>query len=284
MNDEAKPDETERNEQIEEPQQAEQDEQTQQSKKPKMCKLAVLSFICLIAASVIFAMYLFSSEAALPLRLEKLIFPVDVAVLVIAFVAAVVALAKIKSSTGALAGRRLALLGIIVPIVVAVAFVRSKAPPEEPQVSPVTECMEGIRQLGIGLLTYAQANEGKLPAAQKWCDVLVEQMNADEALFTCPVAEGGRCSYSLNKYAVEAGADLPENMVLLFESGPGWNQAGGSELFVASHETRRGSAGSVVLSNGEARFVFEENIDELNWKPGQDSENKESESEEPEEE
>lgn len=170
--------------------------------------------------------------------------------------------------------------GIIVPIVVGVAFIRTSSPAEEPMVLPNTQCITNIRQLGAGLLTYAEANDGKLPAAQKWCDVLLEQANTDELLFMCPVAEEGMCNFALNKYAVEAGDDLPGDMVLLFESGPGWNQVGGPELFNAPHGSRRGNGGNVVFAGGRARSVSEDEFEELNWKGVRDSESEELESEE----
>jgi hypothetical protein len=283
MTDEAKPDETEGTQQPEsqvEPTEAEPTEQ--EGKKPKMCKLAILSILCIVTAFAVLAMYLFSSEASIPLELERLLMPAGVAILAFALIAGVIALVMIKASDGALGGRRFALLGIIIPIVAVVAFMRSKAPDEEPLVMPSTECMKNIRQLGADLLAYAEANDGKLPAAEKWCDVLGGHVK-DESLFACPLAEGARCSYALNKYALEAGADLPEDVVLLFESKPGWNQVGGPELMITPHVSRRGNAGGVFFAGGRSRSIPEENVEELNWKPGQDTEEEDKEDEEPEE-
>ena len=236
MNGEAKPEQTEP---------AEQTDEAQQSQKPKVCKLAVLSIVCLVAAFAILVIYLKSSEASIPFAVERMLLPTGVVVLAIALVAGVIALVMIKTSGGALAGRRLALLGIIVPIVVGVAFVRSKAPTEESQVLPSTMCRSNIRQLADLISEYRRDNDGRFPKAEKWCDILLEQTKAEESLFACPLAEGAHCSYSLNKYAVEAGADLPDDMVVLFECEPGWNQVGGPELFITPHDSRRGSAGGV---------------------------------------
>ncbi len=274
MNDEAKPEQTEPAEQTEGTEQPEsqaepaQPEPAEESQKPKLCKLAVLSIICIVAAFAILAIYLRPSEAWLPITVERLLIPIGIAALAIALVTGVIALVMIKASGGVLAGRRLALLGIIVPIVVTVAFVRSSPPSdEEQQVLPSTQCIANIRQLADLLSEYRRDNDGRFPKAEKWCDILLEQTKTDESLFTCPLQKGARCSYSLNKYAAEAGADLPEDIVLLFESKPGWNQVGGPELFIAQHETRRGTAGCVVFANGKARFVFEDELDTLKWKP-----------------
>lgn len=267
MNNEAKPEQTEPTEQPESQAEPAQPEPAEEIKKPKMCKLAVLSIVCIVAAFAILVIYLRPSEAWLPITVERLLIPIGIAALAIALVTGVIALVMIKASGGALSGRRLALLGIIVPIVVAVAFVRSSTPTEEPLVLPNTQCKLNISQLAGGINMYRRDNDGQFPKAEKWCDILLEQTKTDESLFSCPLAESARCSYSLNKHAAQAGSDLPEDMVLLFESGPGWNQVGGPELFNASHETRRGSVGFVAFADGNGRFVSEDELDALKWKP-----------------
>ena len=285
MNDETKPDET--NEQIAEAQKSEsqaqnaQAEPNEEKQKPKMSKLAVLSIVCLVAACGVFVLYLGLGGLVIPLALEKMILPAGVVALAVALVAGVIGLVMIKASGGALAGRRLAMLGILVPIIVAVAYVRSSAPAEETQEPPSTRCRSNISRLGTDMLAWAQANEGRLPAAEKWCDILLSEAKTDESMFKCPEAESGRCSYSLNKYAAEAGGDLPADMVLLFESGPGWNQVGGPELFIAPHRGRRGTTGCVAFADGKGRFITADNVDSLNWKGDKDSKEAEADNAEP---
>jgi hypothetical protein len=292
MNDETKSEQTEPAEQTDRTQQPESQteptgpEPAEEIKKPKMCKLAVLSTICLVVAFAILLIYLKPGPSLFPITVEQLLIPIGIAAIAIAMVTGVIALVMIKASGGALAGRRLALLGIIVPIVVAVAYVRSLSPVVEDTevVMPSSQCRSNISRLAEMISEYRGDNDGQFPKAEKWCDILLEQTETDESLFTCPLAKGGRCSYSLNKFAAEAGSDLPEDMVLLFESGPGWNQVGGPELFVALHQTRLGSTGCVAFADGKARFVSEDNVDTLNWNGVQDSEEAENEDEEPEEE
>jgi len=291
MNDEIKSEQNEPAEQTEGTQQPESQaepagpEQAGEGQKPRVSRLAVLSVLCLVAAFAVLVIYLKSGEASFPLALEKMLLPAGAVVLGIALVAGVIALVMIKASGGRVGGRRLALLGIIVPIVSAAAFLRTSPGTccECVLVSPAQQCRSNIIQLAGEINKYRDGNEGRFPQAEKWCDILLEQTKPDESLFSCPHDEGARCSYSLNKYAAEAGSDLPGDMVLLFESGPGWNQVGGPELFTAPHESRRGSAGNVAFANGKARFVFEEDVDSLNWK-GEDSKEAEAEDEEPEEE
>jgi len=285
MNDESKPDET--NEQIEQAQKPEsqapgaQAESIEEKQKPKMSKLAVLSIVCLVAACGVFVLYLGLGGLVIPLAVEKMILPAGVVALAVALVAGVIALVMIKASGGALAGRRLAMLGILVPIIVAVAYVRSSAPAEETQEPPSIRCRSNISRLAGEINNYRADNDGRLPKAEKWCDILLEQANVEESLFSCPLDEGARCSYSLNKYAAQAGADLPADMVLLFESKAGWNQVGGPELFIAPHRGRRGTTGCVAFADGKGDFITADNVDSLNWKGDKDSEEAEPDNAEP---
>jgi hypothetical protein len=57
----------------------------------------------------------------------------------------------------------------------------------------------------------------------------------------------------------------PADMVLLFETTPGWNQHGGPELFTFDHHEPKG--GCVLLNDGTARFICtEEELKQLRWK------------------
>ncbi len=268
---------TEGTEQPESQAEPAQPESAEESQKPKMSKLAVLSVVCFVAAFAVLVIYLKSGEASIPLAVEKMLFPAGAVVLGIALVAGVIALVMIKTSGGALSGRRLALLGIIVPIVSAVAFMRTSPGTcyECVPVSPAQQCRSNIRQLASEINKYRDGNEGRFPQAERWCDVLLEQMGADpsrrglaaadESLFKCPLQKGARCSYSLNKFAAEAGADIPEDMVLLFESGPGWNQVGGPELLTT--EYHKGIGCNFLFADGHAAFIKKEELDTLRWEP-----------------
>lgn len=273
MNEETRPEGTEGSEPAE---QAEPTGQTQQGKKPKMCKLAVLSILCVVLAFVIGWMLLFMDDGILPIWVEGNLMPGGIVALVIALVLGIASLIRIKLSGGGLAGRRLAWLGLIIPVVVGVAFLRSEQP-EEAETTPERECQTNLRSLAAAFSAYGRNNDGQFPKAEKWCDELFEATKDNESMFKCPSAKSGRCNYALNKYAAELGGEVPSDMVVLFESGPGWNQVGGPELMITPHKIRRSSVGYVVFANGKGRFVSEENIDELNWKGDKDSEETEEE-------
>ena len=100
--------------------------------------------------------------------------------------------------------------------------------------------MSNLKELGMALHVYADEHAGQYPPAQHWCDALAAE-NGDEVdfndVFRCPQDETGPCSYAMNPYA-DPNSD--DDTVLLFESKPGWNQYGGSELFMASSHDKGG--------------------------------------------
>ena len=282
MNEEEKTEQTEQTEQSEQAEQVEQQaKQAQEGQKPKMSKLAVLSILCVVLAFVFGWMLLFLTEGTLPTWVEGNFLPGGIVALVIALVSGVVALIRIKLSAGRLAGRRLAWLGLIIPVVVGVAFVRSKGPEEEAQIMPERECQNNLRRLAATFSMYQQNNDGQFPAVEKWCDELLKTAPGDESMFKCPATKEGRCNYALNVYAAELEGDISEDMVFLFESKPGWNQIGGPELAVAGHQDRSSrKICHIILGNGRGVAVDISEINDLNWEGGEDSEETEEEEEE----
>ena len=143
-------------------------------------------------------------------------------------------------------------------------------------------CSNNIRHLCLALHTYAIAEfDGKLLTVEPWCDVLItkDYLGKGDAvleLFVCPYSDTkeGQSSYALNKNLAgfKISDDLkfegipdPEDVVLLFETKPGWNQVGGPELLtVDNHE---GDGCIICFVDGHAEFVSAEDIDTLHWKP-----------------
>ena len=127
-----------------------------------------------------------------------------------------------------------------------------------------------------GYLQRRLRDDKALPSADKWCDVIREDLRAERQseefimdLFRCPGAQGGPCHYAMNPNCT---ADSPKDMVFLFEAKPGWNQHGGPELFTFDHHDPRG--GLVLLNDGwesmgspTIRFIrTEEELKQLRWK------------------
>jgi hypothetical protein len=97
-----------------------------------------------------------------------------------------------------------------------------------------------LELLGEELFRYAKAHDGCLPVAGRWCDLLMEHnKNLTKENFRHPQPEIFRdtfnfkedCQFAFNKNLSGMRlADLPGNVVLLFEADGDWNLSGTSEL------------------------------------------------------
>jgi len=145
----------------------------------------------------------------------------------------------------------------------------------EHQVTRVT-CEANLKQLGLVSIMYAEAHRGQFPTAERWCDLLAaefekesfkeifefENAHLDET-FHCPRAESGPCSYAMNPHADPNSA---EDVVLLFESNPGWNQYGAPELLATANHDGQGC--NVLFVDGHVNFVRADAVNRLNWGDG----------------
>jgi prepilin-type processing-associated H-X9-DG protein len=123
-------------------------------------------------------------------------------------------------------------------------------------------CAHQLYLIGMRLTSYAD-NSGKYPQSEKWCDILLQFEDANEAIFKCPVNKKVKCSYSIN---LNCDSNSEPNTVLVFESNGGWNSYGGPELLV----TNRHKEGSNFLFNdGHVKFIETDTngklTEELNW-------------------
>jgi hypothetical protein len=138
-----------------------------------------------------------------------------------------------------------------------------------------------------------------------WCDTIVEnyrkyftnaERNSDKQVrmfpdtfiakvFTCPRTHASSALFGCSSRMHEARApsppvdtwisdyamnpncreDSPKDMVLLFESKPGWNQPGGPELFTFDNHDPKG--GLVLLNDDTVKFIrTEEELKQFRWK------------------
>jgi len=122
-------------------------------------------------------------------------------------------------------------------------------------------CMANLKSLGAALRQYAADNDGRYPLGAQWCDLLREAA-VDPERFTCPNDKKGPCSYAMNP---DADPNDTGDIVLLFESRPGWNLAGGAELLTT--ENHQGQGCCVLFTDGHIEFVKTEDVASLRWKP-----------------
>jgi prepilin-type processing-associated H-X9-DG protein len=242
-----------------------------QSQKPKRSKLTIASISCLIAAFAIVAL----------LNLDLPYVPDWIGVFfLVALIAApilgICALFKTARSKVTLPGLFLSVIGIIIPMFVIIMLI----PPRRIHLTRQLVCGINLKVLGTAIFVYTEVGDGYLPTSQGWCDLLITEVDVDPKSFVCPSSDAkeGQSSYTLNKNLVgfKISDDLefegvldPEDVVLLFEAKPGWNQVGGKELLIgAAHKRNKEFAGcNVLFADGSARFIKTEALDTLRWKP-----------------
>jgi hypothetical protein len=182
-----------------------------------------------------------------------------------AIILAIVALVKIGNSAGRLKGTGLAIAGICVPIVL-LPFGMGMLMPALARVRQVAfrmTCGSNLHSLGIAMRAYAADNNGQFPTSSQWCDLLLRTMNVTPEMFRCKGGGGERCNYALNENIDGLGFNAPGDMVLLFESRPGWNRAGGPEILTTDYHQQEGC--NVVFVDGTTMFIRGPGLAELRW-------------------
>jgi hypothetical protein len=129
------------------------------------------------------------------------------------------------------------------------------------------QCTANLRHILSRIATIA-LKEGSYPDPKEWCDKVIGFRKGRESSFRsnmiCPESATPKASGS--DYAMNANCkkESPDDMVLLFESKPGWNQYGGPELFFLDNHDPKG--GCVILKGGTCKFVrTHEEAQQLRW-------------------
>lgn len=128
------------------------------------------------------------------------------------------------------------------------------------QIDDRLKCAANLRELGRVIRIYANDHDGDYPPADQWCDILMGY-GVSEGQFICPSAGDGPSHYAINPNCNSAVS--PPDMVLLFESGAGWNQFGGPELLAP--ENHGGEGCNVLFNDMHVEFVEPGRFDELRW-------------------
>ncbi len=67
----------------------------------------------------------------------------------------------------------------------------------------------------------------------------------------------------MNKNIEIYGLRSPPDMVVLFETHPGWNQSGGPEILTT--DNHKGEGCNVLFMDSHVHFVKTEDLDDLKW-------------------
>jgi len=160
---------------------------------------------------------------------------------------------------------RLTPLRFVLGLAIVVLLVANmiELPPRNPIQVYATICQVNLRCLHDAFSLYARTNDGTYPTPAQWCDLIlpvVKEQDYEGAVMECPKGRKGPCDYAMNPYADPCG---PPDVVLLFESIPGWNRFGGADLLVTDNHEDAGA--SVVLVGGEVISVTTEQVDQFRW-------------------
>jgi prepilin-type processing-associated H-X9-DG protein len=199
----------------------------------------------------------------------------------------ILSLVKINNSAGRLKGTGLAIAGFVTPMVmlsvlsigsqmycIAQSDIISKQ--MERDVKKTEEeveqmfCKSNLLRLGTVMIFYAMHNNQQFPTPSKWCDILsnestsyIEALRIRPEMFICKGAKEGPCNYAMNKNMENLGRNAPGDMVLLFETTPGWNQYSGPEIL--SVENHRGKGCNILFIDGHVEWVKKEDLYKLKW-------------------
>jgi len=183
-----------------------------------------------------------------------------------AIICGIIALVKISGSGGLLKGTGMAVAGIVISSMIpAIAIILAILMPALSQVRHMAQrvvCVQNMQGLAIAMIVYANDYDDKVPTADKWCDLLMQEVDVSAKTFHCPAAELGTCSYALNKN-LKTLETFDARIVAIFESRPGWNQAGGPELLTTDYHQGRGC--NVAFAGGYAQFIRTEDLHTLKW-------------------
>ena len=185
-----------------------------------------------------------------------------------AIILGIVALVKISQSKGQLKGTGMAVTGIALPVVL-VPFVAIlilfPALAHTRQLALRTHCAANMSNLGRAMLIYTNDFDDKFPTSSKWCDLLSKYTKVPPEGFRCKAApQQGRCHYAMNKNVENfIKRDIPPDMVVLFETHPGWNQVGGPEMLTT--ENHQGQGCNVLFADNSVRFIKTRNLNQLKW-------------------
>jgi len=217
---------------------------------PKWYKAMLICFIALLFS---FILGVFATIVAIVLLI----------VLIITFILGIDSLMQIKRSNGTLSSNGYVIPAIVTPLVIVLSAALT-IPAIGVAINRSTFIHEswGLRLLGETLTDYAKKHDGQFPESDKWCDVLRDSNEIDEWVFGYRGDKEKTCDYAFNKDAVKLGMDAPNNMVLLFDSEPGWNQVGGIELL---RKDGRGRI-NILFADNHKEIFRAKNVPYLRWK------------------
>ena len=186
-----------------------------------------------------------------------------------AIIMGIVVLVKISKSRGQLKGSGLAITAIALPVVLLPVFallmgIMMPALARTRQIAFRVVCGQNMSGLGRAMLIYANDYDDEFPTQTKWCDLLSKYAEVPPERFRCKGAHEGPCNYAMNKNVWNfSKRDTPPDMVVLFETHPGWNQIGGPEMLTT--DNHQGDGCNVLFADNHVLFIKTRDLRKLKW-------------------
>jgi hypothetical protein len=134
-------------------------------------------------------------------------------------------------------------------------------------------CSATLHQLSLAMKEYTDAHDGHLPAADKWCDLLMKHCGLPRKDFRCPGAKADTGGYAFNRNLdglhLYRDVHKPGHVVLLFDAEGGWNLSGGEELLKMRHRGMKGKRCNLLFADFSVKSYDDEDFEKepLRWKP-----------------
>lgn len=191
-----------------------------------------------------------------------------------ALICGIISLVKISNSKGQLKGTGLAVTGIalssigaiILPLLVMMLAILMPALAKVRVLAQTTMCATNLSGLGKAIVVYTEDYNGTYPPADSWCDELIKNCDVSPEQFRCPGSDAteGNASYAFNiNLSGKKTSEIPPDVVLLFETTPAVNPAGGPEILSTDNHQRDGC--NVLFADGHVKFIKSEELDDLRW-------------------
>ncbi len=113
-----------------------------------------------------------------------------------AIICGIVALVKISGSNGLLKGKGMAITGLVLPamLIIIVPLLLAILMPALNRVQVIAQrvvCGTNLKGLSTAMMVYANDYDDKVPTADEWCDLLIQEVDVSSISFKCPGAPEG---------------------------------------------------------------------------------------------
>jgi len=241
--------------------------------RPRTSRLAVMSVVCVVVALLALipgsatrptSEFAFGPHYRLPYLAQSVLALPALALAVPAFLLAVAALIQISRHRGELAGRRMAVVCLILSVGVGgLAAARASRLPDAWR---GMSCLRNLVGFAPALQMYLADWETLPVAPVGWNDAI--QPEYTHGQYSCPMAADWQHSFALNRAVIgvsPVGIPRLEEVPTLFESDRGPNAVGGRELLV--QPPRHFGWYNFGFMDGHAQSVLPEEVSRLRWQP-----------------